>query len=818
MATQLNFFPNVIQQFDVYSDTLKNNLESDDDKHNDIDHVKAELDNQLKPKREWLENCLRIDLDNPQSVTKDSKNEINEFSSLINYSLNKLSKLAGQSQSDELTQIQREILLEIETCSRRVTLFTTTDPLEFQQTLMWMAENGDIEDLKLLKGILEKPHFDSLDQLEFTIENISNRLQQQEQMCQIFCSEKEIGKFLPPEKIVRRYDSFVFSLLNPLQFLDVKQCYPVEYVPNHEKTKVEEGISITMRDQVIQFNLPILEEWKQQIQSFGATILRPIGRRQIVVSVDTQNSQIINQIKTIEGVEDVIDYRPSIRVKRQNLEHLGLPISKNLTAADIQMVSGSKKNVIPGILIADFFTEADREQAAKILENNSIRIADRPGKTLLVIDLNKNTNPLDLFDRIICKLIGLQSLEEKTIPKLANAQANHVVTKGTVPTSPINSSSFGLTGNGEIIAIADTGLDTGDPDTIHLDFQGRIVEIISRPFPDSFSDCLIEDAQETPDPSDRYSGHGTHVAGSALGNGKQGENAQLPHIPAGIATKAKLIFQALEKTPPLRPEWEHLPSHHIGYGIPDDLQDLFQEVYEKEARIHSNSWGGNEDESGIYNQKCQQLDQFVWEHQDFLIIMAAGNESKQNSRGEFELRTVTPPGTAKNCLTVGASESLKPNECSYTYSNLTDGEGNQRFPHDPISSDCIADSIDDIAAFSSRGPCQDNRCKPDVLAPGTFILSTRSSLVEPDETKIYPESPYYMYDSGTSMATPLVAGCAALVREYLRTEKNIDQPSAALIKAILIHSAQYFFYRFKHPSSKQWLASSTGSPALYPIG
>jgi hypothetical protein len=54
---------------------------------------------------------------------------------------------------------------------------------------------------------------------------------------------------------------------------------------------------------------------------------------------------------------------------------------------------------------------------------------------------------------------------------------------------------------------------------------------------------------------------------------------------------------------------------------------------------------------------------------------------------------------------------------------------------------------------------------------------------------------------GTSMATPLVAGCAAVVREYLRKKARIAKPSAALLKAVLIHAAQYRKYRYAHPKA-----------------
>lgn len=170
-------------------------------------------------------------------------------------------------------------------------------------------------------------------------------------------------------------------------------------------------------------------------------------------------------------------------------------------------------------------------------------------------------------------------------------------------------------------------------------------------------------------------------------------------------------------------------------------------------------------------------------------------------------RTVIPPGTAKNCLTVGACENHRPKEFLDTYGKWFP----YTFTEKPLKSDGMADSVHDIAAFSSRGPCQDDRRKPDLVAPGTFILSTRSSHIAHSAYAPYtPAIAHYMYMSGTSMATPLVAGSAALVRQYLRTKKGIENPSAALLKAALIHSAEYIKYCYADESSQKWADNEQG--------
>ena len=72
-----------------------------------------------------------------------------------------------------------------------------------------------------------------------------------------------------------------------------------------------------------------------------------------------------------------------------------------------------------------------------------------------------------------------------------------------------------------------------------------------------------------------------------------------------------------------------------------------------------------------------------------------------------------------------------------------------------------------MAAFSSRGPTDDNRQKPEVTAPGTWILSTRSRSTAAGGWLAYDSDHVYM--GGTSMATPLTAGSAALLLEHLDT-------------------------------------------------
>jgi hypothetical protein len=159
-----------------------------------------------------------------------------------------------------------------------------------------------------------------------------------------------------------------------------------------------------------------------------------------------------------------------------------------------------------------------------------------------------------------------------------------------------------------------------------------------------------------------------------------------------------------------------------------------------------------------------------------VICFAAGNNAAGRNRGG----EIGGEAAAKNCITVGASENKRP-EIETKYSDLGpgySGSGNRLMAEDPNR----------VAAFSSRGPTTSERIKPDVVAPGTFVLSANSGHV-PDPSFPLFGDPKWSYLSGTSQATPLVAGCAAVLREALIKKHGIKAPSAALIKALIINGA-----------------------------
>lgn len=323
-------------------------------------------------------------------------------------------------------------------------------------------------------------------------------------------------------------------------------------------------------------------------------------------------------------------------------------------------------------------------------------------------------------------------------------------------------------GDGQIVVVNDTGFDKGSTTNPHPAFAGRVHALVP-----------IGRPNKVDDPA----GHGTHVCGSVLGDGN---SATMGGPIQGTAPKAKLVVQSL------------LTSTG-GLGIPPDLHDLFKPPYDNDAdaRVHTNSWGSTV--PGLpYNQSSKEIDDFVWNHQDCVVCFAAGNDGiDTNGDGRIDTGSIGSEAAAKNCITVGATESLRP-RINLTYGSLRASS----FPSSPIFGDQSADNADGMAAFSSRGPTKEKRLKPDVVAPGTSILSTRSgAVVHPSTIFGVSSDPAYFFDDGTSMATPLVAGCCAVLRESL-VKNHLANPSAALVKALLINGAQ--------PIPGQYNPSETG--------
>ncbi|MEN6521869.1 MAG: S8 family serine peptidase [Armatimonadota bacterium] len=470
---------------------------------------------------------------------------------------------------------------------------------------------------------------------------------------------------------------------------------------------------------IVQFQGPIEASWKAEAEAAGAEMLDYIPDFAFVVRA---SQSTVEKLRTISSICWVGDYAPTYRLSPE--------LQKTGTAeVTIRVFPGADDS-----LVREKLVERGGSAITPAEEHGHSLHASIPASKLLQA----------------AKTAGIAWIEPKPNFKLNNNTARGIMNVGAVW------DDLGLYGSGQIAAIADTGLDTGSTSTISADFNGRVTKTYS-----------LGRKRSWRDPN----GHGTHVAGSLLGSGALSGSTASTHQYegsfAGVAPEASLVFQSVMDN-----------SGNLS-GIPTDLNNLYIGPYNDGARIHSNSWGDSSN-PGYYSSESYYTDQFIWNHKDMVILFSAGNEGTDTNPadGKIDADSIGYPGTAKNIICVGATESV--------LSNMTTTWGSTGYTTEPLYSDKVSNNSSGMAAFSSRGPCNDGRIKPDICAPGIFVISDQSQCPGAG-TLSGSYNSHYAYGAGTSMATPLVAGACVLTREYY-VEKGMS-PSAALIKATLLNGA-----------------------------
>ena len=274
-----------------------------------------------------------------------------------------------------------------------------------------------------------------------------------------------------------------------------------------------------------------------------------------------------------------------------------------------------------------------------------------------------------------------------------------------------------LTGTNVTVAIVDTGIDYTHPDLGECDYSSFIDKTCSK----VIGGWNFVDGNDNPMDDN---GHGTHCAGITAGTGLGGLK--------GVAPDAKLYaYKVLDSS---------------GSGSVSNIISALEMAVDPNGDgnlsdhvdIISMSLGGSGNPDDALSRAVDNVD-----HAGVVVVVAAGNSGPS-------LETIGSPGTAREALTVGA-----------TYKK--DYNGSEYWDTDP--------RVDQITEFSSRGPViwsNGTLNKPDVVAPGALICSARLSSFEPwNINPLYAQclDDKHVLLAGTSMATPLVAGAVALLRQ-----------------------------------------------------
>jgi serine protease AprX len=324
---------------------------------------------------------------------------------------------------------------------------------------------------------------------------------------------------------------------------------------------------------------------------------------------------------------------------------------------------------------------------------------------------------------------------------------------------PVSVATWPWDGSDEIVAVIDSGVDSKHPGFSRPDGTTRVKSI-----------TLVGG-----DPGDSV-GHGTHVAGIIAGccvGTAIGHKCVVGMAPGACIISVRIVDDSGE--PVLDP----------------DLTNMLERAANEGAKIINMSWASRKINSR-YDTYSESVDAFVHDHPEVLVVIAAGNEGTAPT-GFPLYGSAGTPATAKNALTVGACQTNR-GGFSMTWGTYRPHD----FPRAPFADIAMAGDCLYVAGTSSRGPTETDAIKPDVVAPGTFILSLRASgNVMPDAKGVTTPDSYiaegydkehHLFLHGTSMAAPFVSGAAAVLRHYLRAARQLQTPSAALLKAILCAS------------------------------
>lgn len=439
-------------------------------------------------------------------------------------------------------------------------------------------------------------------------------------------------------------------------------------IPAHLRAEGDPG------SYIVQSRGALDEAFRSRLNDAGAAIVSYIPNNAYLVRASEAGA---NQLRSLPETQSVLPWEPYYKL---DLALLALAVeSKSLP-------EGANLNVLvfPG----------ERDAGLKSLEALGAKLLgeDRsPFGHKLIVEAPSGILPA-LAALPVVELVQVhrsrQLLNDLTRPRIG------VATNST--TAP---NYLGLSGNGVLVDMNDTGVDKSHPD-----FDTRV-----------FGDTI----NATIDPD----GHGTHVAGTIIGSGSMSSSVTKtpPGSPTnanfrGMAPKAKLFVSQIDLV--------------TGPLISDTyLQEIAALT---NAFISNNSWGYDtvfdyDDSAASYDAAVRDAIPRQTGPQPVLFVFAAGNSGEGDGNGLGPRQeTIVSPATSKNGITVGAIEKLRgsngiPNE----YVN-PDGTTNRPFALE-------TDSDHQVAFFSSRGNVgiglegAAGRFKPDLVAPGEFVISCRAS-------------------------------------------------------------------------------------------
>jgi hypothetical protein len=556
------------------------------------------------------------------------------------------------------------------------------------------------------------------------------------------------------------------------------------------------------RMHLIQFVGPIKSEWRDALKQTGAQIVTYIPQNSYLVYGD---AQALAKLQSLTGSTASVQWHGDY-----------LDDYKIHPAARLVDAQGNSRQVSTNVFAVQLVEDTDANSATlALIDRLKLEPVRRQYHRLHYVNLFVRLRPQDL--PTLAAQPDVVSIQPYGEPRKLDERQDQIVAgnlTGNVPTGPgylAWLTSIGFTQaqfdeSGFVVDMSDSGIDNGTTTPGHF----SLYELGNTNNPSRVVYNRLEGTPNRRSTIQGCDGHGnlnTHIvcAYNDQPSGFPQTDSAGYYYDLGVCpfvrVGASVIFDPADFTNP-------------------DFADLMSEAYNSGARISNNSWGDS-DTDGAYNSDSQAYDALVRDaqpagstyavdgNQEMVIVFAVSNGGPSSS-------TVSPPGTAKNVIAVGGTENVR----SMSIAN----RGNNSVGDDGCSTpDSEANDANDMASFSSRGPCADGRIKPDLVAPATHVTGgapqsspppspsgTGSALscfltvdlndigicgVEGSGTigasNFFPVGQEFFTEStGTSHATPAIAGACALLRQYF-INRLLSPPSPAMTKAYLMNSARY---------------------------
>ncbi len=406
---------------------------------------------------------------------------------------------------------------------------------------------------------------------------------------------------------------------------------------------------------------------------------------------------------------------------------------------------------------------AGQNRLGELLNDPRFHFRDEAGRLGLVAELRKFENERKQGALVKAAEMGLEV--KKTLPNFGKAElmyfdggkpvyyrtrnVNAAISSG----ADLVRSNFGYVGSGLSVGVWDGGLVLGS----HQEFGGRV--------------RLLNSAEAD--------SHATHVAGTIGAAGvTSSAKGMAPNIGIDSYDWNSDLSEMAERAATAPNQTDRLYVSNHSYGPASGWNwDGSQWTWWGDGTTS----GAIEFSYGRYYWSSQQIDQLAYNAPYYLIFWSAGNDRSDNpSAGNAVYLspsatstvsydpTIHPPGdgiyrggyeclsdeaVGKNVLTIGAVA-------------------------DAVSGGLRDPSVASMSGFSSWGPTDDGRIKPDLVANGVSVTSPISN-----------SNTSYGVSSGTSMASPSAAGSAALLIEHYRSLFPNNDMLASTLKGLLIHTA-----------------------------